>query len=430
MSVIEEYAILGFAIRERDCREKLIADITEDHFENERTRELFQVITILTANGDKPTPSTINKHMADGIDAVDSSWRASMDSDGFEPSLKVVQTSFQQRAYNRMAQRLLALTEGDHFDPELAESIITDHIPYRPDHPNKEYMVTAKTAAQLAWESILKARETPGQITGTRMSYELNNGNAVGFKSLDYTLNGLRGGDLIMVAAQSGHGKTALAMNLSRIMSYHNGNRVYYLNTEMDIEQMVYRWIAMATRIEYERIDRGEINDSELERIMEWKERFEQSPMLVSRIPSLSVDLVKGLAKQAIAKYGVIDCLVVDYVGRMNLDNTRNMQEYQILSAITKALKETAIELNIPIIALAQLNEDGKLEGAKKMRNECDGLFFFKPKVTEGKDDEGQKVNIISQSEYYLIKEKVRRGSTAGVIHCEFDKPFQFIREV
>jgi len=429
MGLREELAVLGHALINQDHCEHLMAEFTEDHFENNETIYLFQLMQDIVHSGRHPTYGiviTMNKQVIGIAGQAFDEAKASFDAD---KDFEVVRKEHRKRCYRKLAEQLLRLTEHD-FEEEEAESLMESIIPHATQGRVDEYMVSAERGADMALEALKEARKNPGKINGVRLSYDATGGAPVGFQSLDYTLNGLRGGDLIMIAAESGHGKTALAMNLTRIMSYHNGRRVYYLNTEMDITQMVQRWAAMATRIEYQNFERGEVSDGEMERYMEWHEKFKKSSLEVSRIPSLSPNLTKSLAKKYLRKHGKLEALIVDYIGRMNHDNTRNMAEYQIMSAITKELKEIAMELNIPIIALAQLNSEGKLEGAKKMKNECDGLFFFRPKTTKSKNDEGETITVTSDFEYYLIKEKVRRGSTEGAIHCEFHKKYQFIREV
>lgn len=429
MGVREELAVIGHALINQDHCEMLMAEFTEEHFDQQETKYLFRLMQDIVASGRRPKYGEIIAFQQHLVGIVGQAWdeaKASMDADA---DFAAVRKEYRKKCYRKLAEQLTKITAGD-FEEEEAEALIEDLTPYTEQTKSNEYMITAEQGANMAWTALQEAMKNPGKVNGIRLSYDATGGAPVGFQSLDYTLNGLRGGDLLVFAAQSGHGKTALAMNLTRIMSYHNNQRAYYLNTEMDIVQMVNRWAAMATRIEYQNFERGEVTASELERYQEWHEKFKKAPLLVSRIPSLSPKLAKALAKRAMRKHGKLDVLIVDYIGRMNLDNVRNMQEYQIMYAITKELKETAMELDIPIIALAQLNGEGKLEGAKKMINECDGLFFFRPKTTKSKNDDGETTVVTSDSEYYLIKEKVRRGSTEGAIHCEFHKKYQFIREV
>lgn len=430
MSVNDEFAIIGFAMKDNAIHERLLSELSQEHFTDYYAKQAFHIICEMLANGQRPHYKVVAREIDHSEDFLVEAWRASGNSLDPDLNFKALHERHQKVAYSKMALMLLELTESENFTISEAENLLTNFTPFQPADDNKDYMITADKAADVAYESLIESMKNPGQIKGISMSYQATNGGKGGFKNLEECTNGLEPGTLTIFAAKSGHGKTALAMNLARIMSYHNNKRVYYLNTEMNVVQMINRWIAMATMISYEKISRGDISGSELERIQEWKNKFSTSPLIVSRIPSLSTKLVKGLVKQAMRKHGQLDCVIVDYIGRMELDSTKNMQEYQILSAIAKQLKESANELQIPFITLAQLNDEGKLEGAKKIRNECDGLFYFQPKVTEVVGDDGKKFDKPSQHEYFLVKEKVRNGGTDGVIHCEFDKPYQFIREV
>lgn len=429
MGLREELAVLGHALINRDHCELLMAEFTQEHFMEKETQYLFRIMQEYVTSGRRPLYGDIISEFNYLGGVAGQAREESLASIDHDNDFSVLRKDHRKRCYRKLAEELMRLTEQD-FEEEEAESLVDSIIPHSSNERTDEYMITSQKGAEMAKAALTEAMKNPGKINGIRLSYDATGGAPVGFQSLDYTLNGLRGGDLLMFAAESGHGKTALAMNLTRIMSYHNNRNVYYLNTEMDIVQMINRWASMATRIEYQNFERGEVSPGELMRYEEWHEKFKKSPLLVSRIPSLSPKLAKSLAKRAMRKHGKLDALIVDYIGRMNLENVRNMQEYQIMSAIVKELKEMAMELDIPIIALAQLNSEGKLEGAKKMRNECDGLFFFRPKTTKTKNEEGETITVASDSEYYLIKEKVRRGSTEGAIHCEFHKKYQFIREV
>lgn len=422
-------AVLGKAMEDQDLMELIMAEFTEDHFTHKDTKRLFIAMLDTFQDGRATKAGELMRRYPNGAEIIQEAFTEGLRTLEVESDLRQVRMNFQRFQYRKMTDMLIELMYQDGFDPMDAAAILDNFAPRLIEHTGERFLVDPAEGAKEALEALREAMKTPGQVKGLSLTYTNEHGASVGFKSIDYALNGVQNGDLVMIGAKSGHGKTALAMNIARIMAYHNKKTVYYLNTEMNITQMVNRWASMATQIDYGKIERGDIMPSEFERFQEWAEKFSQSPLYISRIPSLSPDSTKALAKHFMKKHGHIDCLIVDYVGRMNLEQTKGMQEYQIMSAIVKQLKETAMLLDIPIITLAQLNDEGKLEGAKKMKNECDALFFFVPKQEKIETDNGT-ITVDSQSDYMIIKEKVRRGSTDGIIHCEFDKPFQFIREL
>lgn len=428
-SIRDEMAVIGFAIDKQEHLERFIAEMTEAHFTEPETEFMYNGIIKIIESGEQVTPSLLAK-VVHNREAVREAW-VMKDECLAGDAFANVHLFQQRRAYRELAENLMRVTMMNDFDPKMAEKIVTEYTPGNPAEINKKYFIEMPEAVDAVMTDLREQMKNPGTIRGVRLSYEAVKGAApVGFKSLDNVIKGLNGGDLIMFGAKTGHGKTALAMNLSRIMAFHNGKRVHYLNTEMDEVQMMQRWIAQSTLIPFSRIMEGTVQNYEYEKIEHWAEKFREAPLTISQISALSIDLTVGLAKRALKKYGHLDCLIVDYIGRLDVEHGKGMQEYQMFYENVKRLKETARSLNIPIIVLAQLNDDGKLEGAKKMKNELDFLFFLKPKETKTKDEDGKEITVLSETEYFITKEKCRRSSTEGAIRVDFEKEYQFIREV
>lgn len=428
-SVTDEIIVLGYAVDHRESLDRLLAEVTEEHFTEVETKAMYNGILKIIEQGAKLDFRTLGNFIKDK-DTVQEALLKRARSLSPDPHFKALHECYQRRGYNMLAQQLSRLTSIETFDLSLAEQMVTDYMPGNPMESAKKHFIEMDEAVDTALAELDEAMKHPGQINGLSLAYTLPNGASSGFKGLDATLMGLQGGDAIMFSAQSGHGKTALAMNLTRILSYHNKKRVHYLNTEMSIAQMMRRWISQSTLIPYTRLELGEVQNYERDNVQKWADEFRKTPLTVSQISSLNIGLTVGIAKRAIKKYGKLDCLIVDYIGRMDIEHGKGMQEWQIMYENTKKLKELARDLNIPIIILAQLTQEGNLEGAKKMRNELDGLFFLKPKRV-GEEGEGRdKRPVFSDSEFYLTKEKVRRNGTKDVIHLEFEKEFQLIREV
>src|SRR5690606_15602276 len=151
----------------------------------------------------------------------------------------------------------------------------------------------------------------------------------------------------------------------------------------MKIREMLSRLLAPIARVAAKEIYYARLEGSEgerrdkLSRIASAYDKYEKSNLYLSRIPSLPLHKAKALARQVRNRYGKLDYLVVDYIGRMTVEGKWNMQTWDELYEITKQLKELAMTLNIPVFILAQLTEERKVEGAKKMKNECDGVLFF-----------------------------------------------------
>lgn len=425
----DELAVLGHAIDNHECMDRLVGELSEDHFSEPETMAVYNTIIEFLDKGIKVTYANLAKHLRNERFMQDIFF-ARQNSVIAEDHFKRVQEAYQRRGYQYLARQLGRLTALDNFDIQAAEQLITDYMPGNPLENNKKHFIEMPEAVDAFLDKFRESRKNPGKINGLSLTYNLPTGSTVGFKGIDSTLMGLKGGDAIMFSAKSGHGKTALAMNISRILSYHNGKRVHYLNTEMAEAEMVQRWAAQGALVPYTRLENGTTQDYEAEKVEAWAKEFKKAPLTISQISALNINLTAGIAKRAVKKYGKLDCLIVDYIGRMDIEHGRGMQEWQIMYENTKKLKELARDLNIPIIILAQLNQQGALEGSQKMRNELDALFYLKP-VQVGEEGEGKdKKPVYSDTDYVITKEKVRRNGTSDVINIKFDKEYLFIREV
>jgi len=250
---------------------------------------------------------------------------------------------------------------------------------------------------------------------------------------LDSTFFGLKGGDLIMGCAQSGHGKTALALNIAENVAVTQKKIVYYANAEMNEEELTSRIVSNKSLIPAKDIMTGSFDgtnkDIALKRLYEVYKQLKESGLYLSKIPHMSVSTIRRGFKKMENGGKRPEMIIIDYIGRMEPTfDTRSMQEWQILYRLAEDCKTLAVELDVPILVLAQLNDEGKLEGAKKMRNACDGLLYFEL-VTES-DEEIMTDFQKKTANYKIVKSKVRRNDNSKPIFINFDKKYQRISEV
>lgn len=211
-------------------------------------------------------------------------------------------------------------------------------------------------------------------------------GVTTGIPKLDELTLGYKPGDLIILGAQTGHGKTAYALNAA-LASYYNSNHpVLYVNTEMSRKQIAYRWAAILSDIPINRIRTGNLRDEEIQTVTNALASFAQSNFYTSYIPNLTPEKLQALARKSKLQHG-IELLIIDYVGRMDTSNPK-YDEWQVLYNIVKSQKLLAQNLEIACIVLVQLNPDGTLQGAKRMKNECDLMLKLLPLCEDLKDEE------------------------------------------
>ena len=262
-------------------------------------------------------------------------------------------------------------------------------------------------------------------------------GVSTGISKLDDLTLGYKPGDLIILGAQTGHGKTAFALNAA-LASCIDGNRaVLYVNTEMSRKQIAYRWAAILSEMPLHRIRTGNLNNSEIESVTAALQSFSHSHFYTSYIPNLTPEKLQALARKAKLQHG-IELLIIDYVGRMDTNDPRH-DEWQVLYQIVKSQKLLAQNLEMACMVLVQLNPDGSLQGAKRMKNECDLMLKMVP-LCEDLKDENERAKAQKKIEdkysvayenfnYYLWVDKSRDSESGVNIPMVFNGATQQLRQ-
>ncbi|RNC62793.1 MAG: Replicative DNA helicase [Candidatus Dichloromethanomonas elyunquensis] len=265
-----------------------------------------------------------------------------------------------------------------------------------------EKVDTGKELADLARTVIKDKMEHKGELEGI----------PTGIKALDRLTAGFKPGELILLTAESGHGKTAFAQNFILKGCFMREVPTLYINSEMSKKQIALRYSSMLSEVNADRIKYGEIEPQEYKRVDSGLNIMGYAPFYHFLSPDLSLNkVVRVIRKYFVQKE--IKYVVLDYVGRMDkLD--KDIKEWQVLENIVKTLKTLGQELQIAIVVLAQLNEDQKLQAAKRMRNEADIMLKIFPM---SKDDlEKEKGN------YWLFLDKNRDGQSEIMIPVLFKK--------
>ncbi|MEN0041547.1 MAG: replicative DNA helicase [Pseudomonadota bacterium] len=193
-------------------------------------------------------------------------------------------------------------------------------------------------------------------------------GVATGLNSLDRRMGGLQPSDLVVLAGRPAMGKTSLATNIAFNIaeSYQfevqpdgtnkavNGGIVGFFSLEMAAEQLATRIIAEQTEISSSKIRRGEINDSEFEKLVGCSQMMHKIPLYIDQTGGISIGQLAARARRLKRQRG-LDVLIIDYLQLMQ-GNKRTDNRVQEITEITTGLKALAKELNVPIIALSQLS--------------------------------------------------------------------------
>ena len=173
----------------------------------------------------------------------------------------------------------------------------------------------------------------------------------IGFPKLDDLLGGLEGGDMIVIGARPGVGKSAFVTQVTTSLA-RSGKRVGFYNLEMQEKQVYERFVVAESGIGLTRLRRAVrfLGDEE-ERFRRANEVLEKEEQIIITTGSKSVSEIRNESRHM-----GYDIIVIDYLQLLKSDRTYRGNRYAEVGAISKAIKALAMELNIPIIALSQLN--------------------------------------------------------------------------
>ncbi|MEE2996368.1 MAG: replicative DNA helicase [Pseudomonadota bacterium] len=189
------------------------------------------------------------------------------------------------------------------------------------------------------------------------------------FRQLDLLLGGLHKSDLIVLAGRPAMGKTALATNiafnvanLTDTVVDEEGNEtpiddpvVGFFSLEMSSEQLAGRILAEGAQIPSDKIRKGELNQTEFDRLVKTSQQLQKAPLYIDDTPALSVSALRTRARRLKRQHG-LGLIVVDYLQLLQgSGRSRDQNRVQEISEITRGLKTLAKELDVPVIALSQL---------------------------------------------------------------------------
>ena len=179
-------------------------------------------------------------------------------------------------------------------------------------------------------------------------------GVATGFQKFDDLTAGLHGGELIIIAGRPSMGKTTLAMNIAENAAIAGKVPTAIFSMEMSAEQLAFRMIGSIGRVNQSNLRTGRFSDEDWTRINSAVALMSQAPIFIDDTPALSPTEIRARSRRLKREHG-LGLIVVDYLQLMGISGTRENRATEI-SEISRALKALAKELNVPIVALSQLN--------------------------------------------------------------------------
>ena len=252
-------------------------------------------------------------------------------------------------------------------------------------------------------------------------------GLETGYKKLDALTSGWQNSDLIIIAARPAMGKTAFVLSMAKNMAVNFNTPVAIFSLEMSNLQLVNRMISNVCELEGQKIKSGQLSPLEWDQLMSRVKHLYSAPLFIDDTPSLSIFELRTKARRLVREHQV-KIIIIDYLQLMNASGMKFGSREQEVSMISRSLKQLAKELNIPIIALSQLNRsvesregrDGKRPQLSDLREsgaiEQDAdivCFIHRPEYYTKSGEDAQGNDIRGLAEFIVAKH--RSGSVDDV---------------
>lgn len=243
-------------------------------------------------------------------------------------------------------------------------------------------------------------------------------GVSTGLRDLDSRMGGLQPSDLIIIAGRPGMGKTSLATNIAFNIAHAykpaqqadgsfkaaDGGVVGFYSLEMSSEQLATRIISEQTEIPSSKIRRGEITETDFEKLVGCSQMMQKTPLYIDQTGGISIAQLAARARRLKRQRG-LDVIVVDYIQLMTgTGNRASENRVQEITQITTGLKALGKELNVPIIALSQLSR--QVENRDDKRPQLSDL-----RESGSIEQDADVVLFVYREEYYVKNREPKPGS-------------------
>ena len=359
-----EKAVIGSMFLSKYALSTITEELEADNFYLDAHARIFEVIKYLTEMGTPIDITTVTaeldkrkilgnvggvEYLAEIINFVPTAANA-------REYIKIVYNAYLRRALIEAATKIVS--EGFNSTDEVgdildsAEKQLFDVVKNRKGTEFRSIQdVLFKAQADLEKLSAQK-----GEITGV----------PTGFYDLDRITSGFHENELIIIAARPAMGKTAFALNLAVNMAVNAKKTVALFNMEMGAEQLISRMLASVGQIEMNKLRTGRLEHQDWKRVNEAISRLADTKMFIDDTPGMTASEIRAKCRRLANSNDGLDVVIIDYLQLISGSAKYVGQRQQEVSEISRSLKTMAMELNVPVIALAQLSRS--VEGREDKR--------------------------------------------------------------
>lgn len=354
-SIEAEQAVLGGAFLDKEAWDKVVERVREEDFYRKDHRTIFHAINKLSEEGQPYDIVTVAEWLENHqlLDEAGGMRNLAALAENTPSASNISAYADIVRKRSILRQLISATTDINDtvFNPqgrsseqilEYAEQTVFE-IAERENQGRKSYH-GIKDYLKDALERIDELFHKDSPITGI----------ATGYDDLDMKTAGFQRSDLIIVAGRPSMGKTAFSINIGENAAIRGKESVAIFSMEMPGEQLAMRMMSSLGRIDQHKIRTGKLEDEDWPRLTSAVSILQESRMFIDDTPALTPSELRARCRRISREHG-LDLVIVDYLQLMQVAGTSENRATEI-SEISRSLKAMAKELNVPVIALSQLN--------------------------------------------------------------------------
>ena len=393
-----EKSVLGCAFLNKNSLTKICEDLYSDMFYSEANQKIFEAIkrcydekipiditTVMDELDKKKDLSAIGgmDYLSEVIDSVPT-------AANLEYYIKIVKDKAVMRNLIETATDIV--TDAYEEDEDIthlldnAEKKILNVVKER----QTSDFIHIRDAIALAQENLEKLSQNKEEITGV----------PTGFYDLDRVTSGLHAGEMIIIAARPGMGKTAFALNIATNAAQNTKKAVAIFNLEMPAEQLVNRMRSAVGQIDSSKIRTGNMSHEDWKRINEANSQLAETNIQIVDDAGITAAEIKAKCRNLANKEEGLALVIIDYLQLVTSGGKRPESRQQEVSDISRSLKTMAMELKVPVIALAQLSRNAE-------KRESNQPMLADLRESGSIEQDADMVLFINRSDYYKAKEQL-----------------------
>ena len=419
-----EMSVLGVAFLDGRLISKICEEVTKEMFFSEKNQHIFEAITSLYKNNIPVDITTIKDELdkkkllnsVGGIDYLSDVIDSVVTTANLDYYIKIIRENWVRRNLIDTATNIVT----DSYDEEDINALL--------DNAEKDILNAIKTRQASEFlpigEVLRKAQENLEMLAKNNRPIT---GLPTGFYDLDKITAGLHGGELIILAARPGMGKTSFALNVATNAAGTTKKAVAIFNLEMSAEMLVNRMISSVGQIDSYKLTTGQLQNNDWKRYNEALSELAETNIYIEDNAGITAAEIRAKCRRLASKPEGLGLVVIDYLQLITSGNKRVESRQVEVSEISRSLKTMALELDVPVIALAQLSRSAEkrensqpmladLRESGSLEQDADLVLFINRKdYYEAKSDKKETIVPVD-----LIVAKHRKGST-GLINLLFE---------